>query len=141
MIWRTENSWPYRDSNSDPSIVQPVASRYTDYAIPNSEYVSWGSQSKSYKESNDKIFLLWTSIMKRITSTLAAIRMQNLTSEIPSEEKTNMHERTRKQTNTTSGIQFALLSALVHRLRFVSKLKNDNNMYLYSVTKQCLEWW
>jgi hypothetical protein len=31
--WRGENSWPYRDSNSDPSIVQPVASRYTDYAI------------------------------------------------------------------------------------------------------------
>jgi hypothetical protein len=23
-----------RDSNSDPSVVQPVASRYTDYVIP-----------------------------------------------------------------------------------------------------------
>jgi hypothetical protein len=34
MIWSTENSWPYRDSNSDPSVVQPVASRYTDYATP-----------------------------------------------------------------------------------------------------------
>jgi hypothetical protein len=31
--WRTENSSPYRDSNSNPSVVQPVASRYTDYAI------------------------------------------------------------------------------------------------------------
>jgi hypothetical protein len=33
-IWTTlriENSLPYRDSNSDPSVVQPVASRYTDY--------------------------------------------------------------------------------------------------------------
>jgi hypothetical protein len=28
------NSWPYRDSNSDPSVVQPIASRYTDWAIP-----------------------------------------------------------------------------------------------------------
>jgi hypothetical protein len=32
--WRRENSWPYRDSNSDPSVVQPVTIRYTDYAIP-----------------------------------------------------------------------------------------------------------
>jgi hypothetical protein len=32
--WRRENSWPYRNSNSDPSVTQPVASLYTDYAIP-----------------------------------------------------------------------------------------------------------
>jgi hypothetical protein len=31
--WRRENSCPYRDSKSDPSIVQPVAIRYTDSAI------------------------------------------------------------------------------------------------------------
>jgi hypothetical protein len=31
---RWENAWPYRDSNSDPSVFKPVASRYTDYAIP-----------------------------------------------------------------------------------------------------------
>jgi hypothetical protein len=31
--WRSKNSWPHRDSNSDPSVVQPAASRYTDYAI------------------------------------------------------------------------------------------------------------
>jgi hypothetical protein len=29
-----ENSCPYRDSNSNLSVVQPVASRYTDCAIP-----------------------------------------------------------------------------------------------------------
>jgi hypothetical protein len=29
---REENSWPYRESNSDTSVVQPVASRYTDDA-------------------------------------------------------------------------------------------------------------
>jgi hypothetical protein len=34
MIWRSENSLSYRDSNSDLSVVQPVASRYTDYSIP-----------------------------------------------------------------------------------------------------------
>jgi hypothetical protein len=28
------NSWPYQDSNSDPSTDQPIASRYTDWAIP-----------------------------------------------------------------------------------------------------------
>jgi hypothetical protein len=32
--WRRENSCPYRDSNPDPSAVQPEASRYTDCAIP-----------------------------------------------------------------------------------------------------------
>jgi hypothetical protein len=26
-------SWPYRDLNSDPLVVQPIASRYTDWAI------------------------------------------------------------------------------------------------------------
>jgi hypothetical protein len=31
---REENSLPYEDSNSDPSVVQLVTSRYTDYAIP-----------------------------------------------------------------------------------------------------------
>jgi hypothetical protein len=45
MTWRKENSRPYRDSNSDPSVVQPVASHYTDFSIPaplpvNSTYIS-----------------------------------------------------------------------------------------------------
>jgi hypothetical protein len=31
---RGENSWLYRDSNSEPSVVQTVSSRYTDCAIP-----------------------------------------------------------------------------------------------------------
>jgi hypothetical protein len=30
---REENFLPYRDSNSDPSIVQPIATHYLDYAI------------------------------------------------------------------------------------------------------------
>jgi hypothetical protein len=28
--WRSENSCSYLDSNYDPSVVQPIASRYTD---------------------------------------------------------------------------------------------------------------
>jgi hypothetical protein len=31
-ICRSENSLSYRDSNFDPSVMQPVRSRYTDYA-------------------------------------------------------------------------------------------------------------
>jgi hypothetical protein len=31
---RRENSSPYRDSNSDPSAVQALTSRYTNYTIP-----------------------------------------------------------------------------------------------------------
>jgi hypothetical protein len=32
--WRRENSCPCRDSSSDPSVVQPVGSRYINCAIP-----------------------------------------------------------------------------------------------------------
>jgi hypothetical protein len=32
-MWRSENSYLHWDLNSDPSVVQPVASRYTDYTI------------------------------------------------------------------------------------------------------------
>jgi hypothetical protein len=38
-------SWPYRDSNSS-SAVQPVATRYTDWATP-APAICWGSKSKS----------------------------------------------------------------------------------------------
>jgi hypothetical protein len=33
-MWKGEKSCPYQDWNSDPSAVQPVASCYTDCAIP-----------------------------------------------------------------------------------------------------------
>jgi hypothetical protein len=33
MMWRSENSYPHQDSNSNPSVVQSVVSHYTDYTI------------------------------------------------------------------------------------------------------------
>jgi hypothetical protein len=34
MTWRSENAYLHWDLNFDPSVIQPVASPYTDYAIP-----------------------------------------------------------------------------------------------------------
>jgi hypothetical protein len=44
--WRSNNSWPYRDSNPDLSVVQPVASRYTDCAIPANKYVGESNENR-----------------------------------------------------------------------------------------------
>jgi hypothetical protein len=43
--WRRENSWPYRDSNSESSFIQPVTSSYTDCAIPAPKIVSYSPQN------------------------------------------------------------------------------------------------
>jgi hypothetical protein len=32
-IWRRENSWPFRDSNSDPSVVQPLLGEACDVTL------------------------------------------------------------------------------------------------------------
>jgi hypothetical protein len=50
--WRRENSWPYRDSNTDPSAVQPVASLCTDWAIPD------GSVHSTFLYSQSFLFVL-----------------------------------------------------------------------------------
>jgi hypothetical protein len=43
MLQRSENSWLYRDSNSDPSAVQSVASRHTGCAIPARKNTTYAS--------------------------------------------------------------------------------------------------
>jgi hypothetical protein len=43
--WRSENSWHYRDPNSDSSVVQPVANRYTDCATASLEWRCFKSLS------------------------------------------------------------------------------------------------
>jgi hypothetical protein len=50
-----KSSWPYRNSNSDPLVVQPVASIYTDYATP-----APGNRIQSHKSHNCLlVFLLY----------------------------------------------------------------------------------
>jgi hypothetical protein len=51
--WRRENSCPHRDWNSDPLVVQPIASRCNDFAIPApSAYVILGIIIDSVLVSN-----------------------------------------------------------------------------------------
>jgi hypothetical protein len=51
---RGEYSGPYRDSNSDPSVVQPVASRYTEYAIP------VNNNNNNNNNNNSRLYILET---------------------------------------------------------------------------------
>jgi hypothetical protein len=53
---RRESSWLYRDSNSDPPVVQPVTSHYTDYAIPAS--LICGRERKFYSINSHFRFLV-----------------------------------------------------------------------------------
>jgi hypothetical protein len=65
-VWtlrRREKVCPYRDSNSDTSAVQPVASHYFDWAIPNQSqsqiYFTTGGlpPAKSLEDSRPAVFL------------------------------------------------------------------------------------
>jgi hypothetical protein len=47
-VERGKKSYHYRDSKSDPSVVQPVASRCTDCAIPATQSVQTSANSNSW---------------------------------------------------------------------------------------------
>jgi hypothetical protein len=65
MIWRNENSWPYRNSNSEPSVIQSVASRYTDCAI-SAPHVSYDLHKikKSFSEELLSLFIFLFIVIK-----------------------------------------------------------------------------
>jgi hypothetical protein len=58
---REENSWPYRDSNSDLTVGQPVASLYTDYAIPVPVLIVALLYKAPWKWCNQK-FIIWNTL-------------------------------------------------------------------------------
>jgi hypothetical protein len=68
--WKKENSWPYRDPNSDHSFVQPVASRYTDWSIPAPGCVILGAESIIDRLKQNKLRGLspWANYTDRATA-------------------------------------------------------------------------
>jgi hypothetical protein len=59
-----ENSWPYRDSNSDPSVIHPVASRYTDCAIPTPALRVWSKHNVLTLEQKMEILKDWEGVSR-----------------------------------------------------------------------------
>jgi hypothetical protein len=78
---RGENSWVYLDSNSDPSVVQPVASRYTDCAIPATRIGSCENGNESSCSSEVREFLAKLSEYQLIRDSAAWNRLVDLCSE------------------------------------------------------------
>jgi hypothetical protein len=52
---RGENSCPYWDSNSDISLIQPIANRYIDYAIPAPNYDNDDDDDDDNNNNNDEL--------------------------------------------------------------------------------------
>jgi hypothetical protein len=72
--WRSEDFLPYRDSNSDTSVVQPVASRYIDCANSSSKYhsyllmlhITFGHKPRSFTlKQHDGVRLVLKNIVLR----------------------------------------------------------------------------
>jgi hypothetical protein len=61
-MWRRENSRPYWDSNSDPLVVQPIASSYTDYAFPK-PMVTIFKSLHSITQHNPQMGSIWTTLI------------------------------------------------------------------------------
>jgi hypothetical protein len=76
VTWRIENSWPYCDLDPDPLVIQPLASYYTDCAIPALSVFSTSLKSKTGREHEKVCFSRIKPHMLIITDrTFTSIRM------------------------------------------------------------------
>jgi hypothetical protein len=73
------NSWTYQDSNSEPSVIQLAASRYTNYAIPGHTIIgtmpSKGLQSTLWWSIASILLVECTSVAHWLSSTDAILLM------------------------------------------------------------------
>jgi hypothetical protein len=65
-LWRKENAWHYCNSNSDLSVVQPVASCYTDWAISALKHYQISEDGNANSEGSFVIFRLSEYCIKMI---------------------------------------------------------------------------
>jgi hypothetical protein len=77
--WRSENSLSYWDSNSDLSIIQPVATRYSDYTIPAPKSYSVPSGNSTSNEVITSSFNIHSNHYSLITLQLDALESSLLT--------------------------------------------------------------
>jgi hypothetical protein len=63
--WKGEKSCPFRDSNSVPWAAQPVASHYTDWAIPDASMGTMANLNTSRVELCIKVILLFPGMWRR----------------------------------------------------------------------------
>jgi hypothetical protein len=77
-IWRRENSWRHRDSNSDPSVVQSVASRY-----PGSQEVDYTGLNCRYRNGKVKPVLDRWFINTKFIDSHSYCQTSNWTNESP----------------------------------------------------------